>query len=81
MGRPGLARRLADSLVRAPDVPPDRKAVALTAIGERSLALDAIDRAVATHGTFVVDFRVDPLLDPLRNEPRFQAVLKELRFP
>jgi Flp pilus assembly protein TadD len=80
-GRLDLARRLADSLVRDPTVSPDRKAVALTAIGERQRALDEIERAVATHSAFVVDFKVDPLLDSLHNEPRFQAVLKKLRFP
>jgi len=80
-GRMDLARRLADSLVRDPKVTPDRKAVALTAIGERQRALDQIERAVATHSAFVVDFKVDPLLDSLRSEPRFQAILKQLRFP
>jgi serine/threonine-protein kinase len=80
-GRTVQARRLADSLRRAPDVPPDRKAVVLTILGERARALDEVDRAIATHGSFVVDFKVDPLLDPLRNEPRFRAVLKQLRFP
>jgi serine/threonine-protein kinase len=80
-GRLERARRLADSLIRSPDVQPDRKAVVFATLGESARALDEIDRAVATHGPFVVDFKVDPLLDPLRNEPRFQAVLKQLRFP
>jgi hypothetical protein len=29
----------------------------------------------------VVYLKTDPLMDPLRNEPRFQAVGRELKFP
>jgi hypothetical protein len=25
--------------------------------------------------------KVDPLMEPLRNEPRFQTVMQELQFP
>jgi hypothetical protein len=29
----------------------------------------------------LVALKTDPLLDPLRNKPRFQAVMRELKFP
>jgi len=28
-----------------------------------------------------VFLKTDPLMDPLRKEPRFQAVMRELKFP
>jgi hypothetical protein len=29
----------------------------------------------------LVNLKTDPLLDPLRKEPRFQAVVRALKFP
>jgi hypothetical protein len=29
----------------------------------------------------LVMLKTDPLMDPLRNEPRFQAIERELKFP
>ena len=29
----------------------------------------------------LIALRADPLLDPLRQEPRFQAIERELKFP
>ncbi len=80
-GRAPLARQLTDSLLRARTTGAIQRAEALAAIGETQRALDAIDDAIATHDTQVVDLKVEPLLDPLRAEPRFQAVLRKLRFP
>jgi tetratricopeptide (TPR) repeat protein len=40
--------------------------------GERATALEWLEKARRLG---------DPLMDPLRNEPRFQAVMRELKFP
>ena len=33
------------------------------------------------HDPFLAGVKVDPLLDPIRNEPQFKALLARMRFP
>ena len=49
-------------------------------LGEKSHALDYIEQAGRSHSPEAKLLRVDPVLDPLRSEPRFRALLKELRM-
>jgi serine/threonine-protein kinase len=44
-------------------------------------ALEAIETAYREKDPGVLDMKTDFLLDPLRQEPRFQAALKKLNFP
>ena len=49
--------------------------------GDAAKALEWLGRAVRLPDAGVVYVKTDPLMDPLRNEPRFQAIERELRFP
>jgi TolB-like protein/tetratricopeptide (TPR) repeat protein len=49
--------------------------------GDVPRALDALDRAVAVRDGGLSFTKVDPMVDPLRNEPRFKTVLAALKFP
>jgi TolB-like protein/tetratricopeptide (TPR) repeat protein len=49
--------------------------------GDRKAALDWLEKAMRLRDPGLVYTKVDPLMDPLRKEPRFQAVTRELRFP
>jgi TolB-like protein/tetratricopeptide (TPR) repeat protein len=49
--------------------------------GDSPRALEALERAVVLHDGGLAFTKVDPMLDPLRNEPRFKAVLAGLKFP
>jgi len=49
--------------------------------GDRAKALDWLDAAVRLHDTGLIYLRTDPLLDPLRLEPRFQAIERALTLP
>lgn len=49
--------------------------------GDASNALRWLDRALKRRDAGLADLKTDPLMDPLRNEPRFQAVQRALKFP
>ena len=50
-------------------------------LNERDRALDLLERSVAERDPNCIWFNVDPALDSLRNEPRFQALLSQIGFP
>jgi hypothetical protein len=49
--------------------------------GDRKAALDWLEKAMRLRDPGLVYTKVDPLMEPLRNEPRFQTVMQELQFP
>jgi hypothetical protein len=49
--------------------------------GDKERALASMDSAWAIRDGGLINIRVDPFLDPIRNEPRFQAIVKKMNFP
>jgi serine/threonine-protein kinase len=49
--------------------------------GDRPKALEWLETAMRLRDTGLEFLKTDHLLDPLRHEPRFQAIERELRFP
>jgi TolB-like protein len=49
--------------------------------GDHNTALDWLEKAVQLRDPGSVYTKTDPLLDPLRKEPRFQAIERQLKFP
>jgi tetratricopeptide (TPR) repeat protein len=49
--------------------------------GDAARALDWLETAVRVRDSGLSWLKMDPLLDPLRKEPRFQAIERELKFP
>src|ERR1017187_1650638 len=47
-------------------------------LGDKAGALTSLENSYTHHETDVNYIAVDPVFDPLRNEPRFQALLKKL---
>jgi serine/threonine protein kinase/TolB-like protein/tetratricopeptide (TPR) repeat protein len=49
--------------------------------GNRVQALEWLETALRLRDPGLVELKTDPLMDPLRNEPRFQAIERGLKFP
>jgi len=49
--------------------------------GDTFKALEWLETALRLRDSGLEYLRTDPLLDPLRNEPRFQAIERALKFP
>lgn len=49
--------------------------------GDKERALSALDAAWRIRDGGLINIRVDPFLDPIRNEPRFQAIVRNMNFP
>lgn len=50
------------------------------ALGDLERALDWAERAYADRRGWLAYLKVNPMLDPLRQEPRFQALVKLMRL-
>jgi len=55
-------------------------AVLHLALGDHAQALDWAERAYAERRGWLAYLKVNPLLDPLRQEPRFQELVEKLRW-
>ncbi|HEV2736860.1 MAG TPA: tetratricopeptide repeat protein, partial [Longimicrobiaceae bacterium] len=86
-GRAGRRAEAAASLARlrraaeARYVPPEYFAVVHLGLGEADAALDWLERACDARSGSVVYLRVDPLLDPVRADPRFLRLCARVGFP
>jgi TolB-like protein/Flp pilus assembly protein TadD len=49
--------------------------------GYRAKALEWLETALRLRDPGLIQLKTDPLLDPLRKEPRLQAIERELKFP
>ena len=75
-----VAQRLKD-LRKTQYVMSYRVASAYAALGDRDQAFAELDRAFAEHDWQLQRIKVDPLMDPLRDDPRFREMIKRLNLP
>jgi TolB-like protein/tetratricopeptide (TPR) repeat protein len=82
-GRKHEARKLIDELneiARHRYVAPALFVNAYLGLGDKETALTWMERGIEEHDQWFL-LKVDHKLDPLRSEPRFQALLRRMNFP
>jgi len=83
-GRTAEARKI---LAAAPDRPGDGYLSAYgrmwihTNLGEKDRALDFLEKAYEDRAFQISMIKTQPIVDPLRSEPRFAALLRRMNFP
>ena len=55
-------------------------AIAHLGLGEHVLALDRLEKGLEQRDLPMCSINAHPLYDPLRAEPRFEALLRRMRF-
>jgi TolB-like protein/Flp pilus assembly protein TadD len=59
-------------------ISPYALAVVLTALGDKAHAIDELERNYDEAGFYISLIKVDPLFDPLRGDPRFDALVQKI---
>jgi serine/threonine-protein kinase len=82
-GDPSYARQLAAELeerLNVEYVSPVEQAIVYIALGDKQTALDWTERAIDERRGWVAYLRVHPIVDSLRGEPRFDALVQRMKF-
>jgi hypothetical protein len=62
-------------------VPADAIGVLYFHLGQKDTAFAFLDKAFEERAEDLSSFKVAPWLDPLRSDPRFQAIVRRMNFP
>ncbi|MEO8049902.1 MAG: winged helix-turn-helix domain-containing protein [Acidobacteriota bacterium] len=81
----GLCERYAQALKGEPASPsqgnllsPYLRAIVQLSVNQREQALDSLEQAYAEHSCWLVNLKVEPTLDALRSDPRFEDLLRRV---
>jgi TolB-like protein/DNA-binding winged helix-turn-helix (wHTH) protein/Tfp pilus assembly protein PilF len=83
-GNRAEAQKLLDSLQERSKetyVSPYLIAMICTRLGERDQALAWLERAYQARSLFMIQLKLDPSFDSLHSDPRFQDILRRMKFP
>lgn len=83
-GRTELAGQLLEELRGPPagiHVDPVLIAWACIGLGDLECAFERLEEGLLRRSSFMIYLRVGPILDPIRDYPRFQAIMEQMDFP
>ena len=83
-GRQSEARKLLNELEERSSrqfVSPYLLATVHLALGEKQRAIELLEQAYSEHSVDIVKAKIDPKLNPLRSDQRFQTLVQKLGFP
>jgi len=80
-GRKAEALKLLDELSGHKYVSPYDLAIIYTGLGQKDDAITQLNKAYEERAGWIIYLRVEPLLDPLRHDPRFTELVDRLRLP
>jgi tetratricopeptide (TPR) repeat protein len=82
-GQPAKAQECLDALSelsRQHYISPDCQAIVFIGLGDREQAFSWLEKAVADRSEWLCRIRVDPVLDPLRSDSRFEALIQRMNI-
>jgi DNA-binding SARP family transcriptional activator/TolB-like protein/Flp pilus assembly protein TadD len=74
-----IRRQLSDLRAAGTYVAPHYLALVSVGLGDVQRALDLLDESMQERSASLLYARIDPLVDPLRSQPRFQAMLQAIK--
>ena len=84
LGRSKEARDILEDLKRSAKeqtVSGYQYALIYVGLGDAESALQSLEQAYRDHSTLLSYMKMDPRLDPLRSNSRFQDLLRQMNFP
>jgi serine/threonine-protein kinase len=84
IGKIAEARNVARLLREWPEgqyVSPYSRATVLVGLGEKQQAIAEFEQAFADRSWLMAMLKVDPVFDSLRGDPRFEGLLRRMKFP
>lgn len=80
-GKRDEAVKVLDELLKRRDITPYSIAEIYIGLGEKDRAFEWLEKAHGERNVQMVSLKVDPNLDGLRSDPRFQDLLRRIGFP